>query len=736
MMENDGSPTNNPIPSSSSSSETSAVTKKDSITRLGDWNFWFIFIFDLIRSGKSLHFLQDSLRQIFSLNGPIFYNSLLLTPGTSSPSPTSSLNDYSSSSSRRRRRRQNCVGPKHITGLPNQGQTCFLNSVLQSLASLESFVAYLDGIVQCQEEMKEVGLIGGGIPAVVEEESNNMKNKNTTTSFSRQLLDLLDDINNFDEEADTDEENSTQRKSYSRFGGFGGRRNRRSPDPKPLLRTIGESNDQFRAKSFATMEQQDAEELLSALFGVLIEDAELDALLDRRFLHQYQSSRSDTQSQFDLSSQLSLLEEDKEGLMTSAMANGMFEKEDLSSSVLTNGMKSNAGNNGLSIDSDGDGTNILSLSGFLLKMEEEKKQAISESDDDSLNQVAAMKSLCVKQEPKKHRKYQLQEEKKQDHVDCEDSSPKEEKKLYSKFSSISSSRSTIPMSMQILRSSISSITPSPLSGWLGSTIQCTKCSHVRPIQNSAFLDIPLVPTSVPKYIGNAYHSSKLIPPNSSAIPFCTLDDCLADFTSVERVQDVECQNCTIQREIESLEEEVMMLRGAVDTTERRTEKKGENGTKNGSSQFDGTKYLRQDLFKTETRLLQYKTMDPDEDDIFGALDQSKSEESDEILFGIEEESKVKIERCDARKCLLLTRTPSILCCHIQRRYYDPYTNRMEKCIQFVEFPQVLDISPYCAYGPRAKSWAGGSLLQTRSLPNDAFRRRKQRTDVVQTPECN
>jgi ubiquitin C-terminal hydrolase len=196
------------------------------------------------------------------------------------------------------------------------------------------------------------------------------------------------------------------------------------------------------------------------------------------------------------------------------------------------------------------------------------------------------------------------------------------------------------------------------------------------------------------------------------MPSCTLDDCLTDFTSVERVQDVECQNCTIQREIESLEEEVMMLRGAVDTMEKRMEKKGGIGTKNGSSQPDGMQYLRKDLSKAETRLLQYRTMDPDEDDIFRTLHQPKSEGSDEILFGIEEESKVKIERCDARKCLLLTRTPSILCCHIQRRYYDPYTNRMEKCIQFVEFPQVLDISPYCAYGPRAKSVAGSLSKHT------------------------
>ena len=63
--------------------------------------------------------------------------------------------------------------------------------------------------------------------------------------------------------------------------------------------------------------------------------------------------------------------------------------------------------------------------------------------------------------------------------------------------------------------------------------------------------------------------------------------------------------------------------------------------------------------------------------------------------------------------------PSVLCCHIQRRYYDPFTGKMEKCVQFVEFPQFLDLSPYCAYGSRAITpWAAGSLPNASSTPTD------------------
>jgi hypothetical protein len=45
----------------------------------------------------------------------------------------------------------------------------------------------------------------------------------------------------------------------------------------------------------------------------------------------------------------------------------------------------------------------------------------------------------------------------------------------------------------------------------------------------------------------------------------------------------------------------------------------------------------------------------------------------------------------------------------QRRYYDPATGQMSKTNQHVDFPEVLDLSPYCAYGGGKEgmpSWAG------------------------------
>ena len=64
----------------------------------------------------------------------------------------------------------------------------------------------------------------------------------------------------------------------------------------------------------------------------------------------------------------------------------------------------------------------------------------------------------------------------------------------------SSAESSLPASTKLMLQTLSPSTPSPLSGWLGSTIQCCNCHHVRPIQNAPFLDIPIVPSSVSHFM--------------------------------------------------------------------------------------------------------------------------------------------------------------------------------------------------------------------------------------------
>ena len=143
-----------------------------------------------------------------------------------------------------------------ISGIPNYGQTCFLNAVLQALASLEPFVIYLERIVQVsqqeQHQQQEVARTACGVG-----------------NLSHDVWKTLLAINGVDELANNDSTSTAARRIRSR-----------RIDPRPILKRIGENNVQF--KCYATsrwgglMEQQDAQELLQALLGVVIKDGHLD----------------------------------------------------------------------------------------------------------------------------------------------------------------------------------------------------------------------------------------------------------------------------------------------------------------------------------------------------------------------------------------------------------------------------------------------------------------------------
>jgi ubiquitin carboxyl-terminal hydrolase 1 len=155
---------------------------------------------------------------------------------------------------------------------------------------------------------------------------------------------------------------------------------------------------------------------------------------------------------------------------------------------------------------------------------------------------------------------------------------------------------------------------------------------------------------------------------------------------MERVSDVECANCTLQKELQDLEEEVDLLRGAVQSVDRRRKQqqkqnRSRNTTSIISEQEDDS--LHHELMETEQKLNQLKRQDPDDY---------------EIRKDDHPNSPTKLLRSEALKCLILTRCPSVLCLHVQRRYYDPMKDRMSKNLQHVFFDQVLDLSPFCAYG--------------------------------------
>lgn len=534
-----------------------------------------------------------------------------------------------------------------IQGIPNFGQTCFMNSVLQSLASLEPFLAYLNRIIQVHHDQSSLN------PSL-----------STSDFYAEQLLEVLLALNGIQADKVVTSHN------------------RLKIDPRQLLTRIGKTNGQFRRKG----EQQDAQEFLQALLGVVINEAQLDSVA--------------AASDFMTFTDVIIPEEPMTAVVAGVEANGYFETWSGPSTLQGHG--------------------ALSLSGLLDSIDKDQKCGLLRSSSSSTTsmpteeEMTSINRLTIPANEFGSNAYVPEEKKQEDfeiprHLRVRDS----ERKIAKAATGPSNSQgrtTSIPRetsweksrnqstAMKILQSTISSITPSPLSGWLGSTIQCCNCQHVRPIRNTPFFDIPLVPTSVPAYLGG---TSKEGPaPNGYPLPPCSIEQCLAEFTSVERVQDVECRACTILSEIAELQEEEMLLNGAMVSTEKRVKAKGGDPLVETSS-------LKEELNKVQLRLVKLQTTDPDEDDTELFCPDNKNESF--FSMGDISSKSSRLMRCDARKCLSFTRCPSILCCHIQRRYYDPYTDRMEKCVQHVEFDEILNLAPYCAYSPEATTrWVAGS----------------------------
>lgn len=582
-----------------------------------------------------------------------------------------------------------------VQGIQNFGQTCFMNSVLQSLASLEPFLAYLERLERIHHDTQTMGT------------TTTTKNllPSPLDSFARQVLDVLMAANGLEAEtAAASIDNTCKRTFVSRAQR--GNHNRLKIDPRPLLRRIGETHSQFQRKHMG--EQQDAQEWLQALLGVVISEASLDSITAASDHMRFEDDEENYGSAGD------------DGPLTAVMAGveGLALDVPLRSSTASS-----------SSCSDGEPFNALSLSSLLERIDEGQRSMLLQSRRSSEDLLTTSSSSKSVESLSRNEAHPYPEEKKQE--DFEISVPFVASELclekltkqspppahviqlpksnqclstsalsdtsWGEESRTSAASNNQSMAMKIVKSTISSITPSPLSGWLGSTIQCCNCQHVRPIRNSPFLDIPLVPTSVPAFLGGVHKQG----PNSPHIPACTIEQCLADFTSVERVQDVECRYCTIQAEIRELQEEQMLLDGAIESTEKRIKAKGGDPLKE-------TKSLHEELNQIQLRLFKLQTMDPDDEDLT-ITDPSTYGDESLLLDDPNFCRSTRLARCDARKCLFLTRCPSILCCHIQRRYYDPYSNRMEKCNQQVLFDEILNLAPYCAYSPEASTaWVAGS----------------------------
>jgi ubiquitin C-terminal hydrolase len=573
-----------------------------------------------------------------------------------------------------------------VHGIRNYGQTCFLNSVLQSLAASEPFVAYLERVVEMYQERIDFESWKTPLPDQGTEE--------TMLSLSEILSRLLREVNG---QSKHDNNNI---------------------DPRAVLQVVGKEHSQFRARygsgrsiNSVGKEQQDAEELLQALVGIVVEDARLDSassvspslfipsLLDLEqdncncdddevlTIMSCLRDRNRNKKESDISLLGQIVVDKKEPLLEVSML-GESESRSVSDLHLREGTTKTNGHNH-------NGASALLVDHCRIKPVENRSELPS--------------SLTDQREEKKQEEFELHVpqvySEENLHIDVPMLTVRTSAADSVESISDVSKDSTMTNAMHIMMSTISSISSSPFSGWMGSALQCRACKHVRPIQNTPFFDIPVVPEAVSSYFASVSSTAARGDPprkhsHASPGPPCRLEDCLKEFTCVERVQDVECRCCTLRAETTEVQEEVDMLQGAVSALLARAKRNGSEVV----DENEHVKSLRDELIIAQSRLNLLSSTSPDDegpvDTIFGPVE-------DEFMGRETKERRLK--RGEALKCLLITRLPSVLCIHVQRRYYDPLANRMSKTLQHVIFPEYLDVAPYCAYsefGSTNARWGG------------------------------
>ena len=599
-----------------------------------------------------------------------------------------------------------------VRGMPNFGQTCFLNVVVHGMASLDSMLVYVDWIAQEQETWRLYHQQQDEAEEQQQWQSQQNRQSTIPTTISEVLLPLLDMANG----------------------------NPGTIDPRELLWQIGDKNSQFRTRGWGggrrgrfyssaatttTGEQQDAQECLQALLGMMVTDARLEKGMEKACSYQHQQRR-----RRPLEPPRSLVVEEKKDDCYYDNDSGYDSDSDEVLTVLSDRWSPNKNMNMDTIScsnseeadghghghvtdmgADSSGSGSASGSGMWVA-----DTSHGETILDGMNMVDSTGKVSSFAKKKKPTTAPVQ-----DISASIMSNGEQQPSMASSFLSttstvVTSSLSTSSMQWQLagskdedqtlvsasmkMLSTISSITPSPLCGWEGSVLQCQTCQHVRPIENSPFFMIPIVPTSMAMgpYVSNKNNDS-----SSNGPPPCSVEQCLHYYTQMERVTDVECGNCTLQMQLRDLQEEVDLLQGAVESIERRRKqqhrqqpppngKPNNNYNTGGNEQQDTT--LRQELAEAQEKLRRLQRMDPDDYDLDNGDDDPTAPS--------------KLLRSEALKCMILTRCPSVLCLHVQRRYFDPMTDQMSKNLQHVRFDEFLDLSPFCAYGRGGVAGSGDS----------------------------
>ena len=190
-----------------------------------------------------------------------------------------------------------------------------------------------------------------------------------------------------------------------------------------------------------------------------------------------------------------------------------------------------------------------------------------------------------------------------------------------------------------------------------------------------------------------------------------LEDFLATeyggFTTAEKVEDVKCFSCPISQRIAELEEEDLLLTGAISSLERRNKMNGNATTTDDTTDITG---LIEESQQLKRKVAMLKTVDLEDENTLECTDDDEIEMNH---LGISNSSlQITPHRVDAYKASLLIQSPKVLCIHIQRRHFDG--SGMIKVSRHVRFEEELDLAPYCTTNGENSSLEKQSILATPS----------------------
>lgn len=494
-----------------------------------------------------------------------------------------------------------------VNGLPNYSSTCFFNAVVQALASATPFVRFLERIVVLEDALDGMrkNQTRLGMEFCVASSSGLFGKKEP---LSRLLLDVLQYVNAQD--------GHVQRSEVHR-------------KIRQILDRVASEKEQFKSyRHHSSKEQQDAQEFLQALIAIIVEESHLED--------------DDVQQDADIENenfQTSEIHECERGSCDQNIGDSpLFSVEDLYDEVPASlSMMDLSRSTGpvRSVEGDMAGLNSATKQhshGNEDVKYEEKKQEIGDAEEEK---ILANDSIC--------------------------DANLEAEQVESTRSVIDAKTSTLTQSMQMMVKGLSSKTPSPLSGRFGSRLQCCECRHVKPIHESSFLEIPVVPTMISK------------PMQFDSMQPCHLEECLNEFTEIERVEGVNCHACPIKAELANLKEEMSMLEDAMGSVLA----KGSGGAE--------TSALKHEWNEMQQRFDFLININPD-DEHNDDDEEKERNDFDPQQYTIPEPLKV-----DYEKRLIVTRLPPILCLHVKRLHYNSDYQIM-KCNQHIAFPEYLDVN--------------------------------------------